>query len=121
MCNALPINSLHPLQLTENDARKTAQRSKVSVERAVGAKRKEMLGKLVEDELAAEGLDAKVRRHRQVMLQEEDDARRRGISRALADALNDPFDMPGSSRGDSNPLGRRHRLTALNPLLDDGD
>ena len=80
-----------------------------------------MLTKLVEDELAAEDLNTKVRRHRQVMRQEEDDAKRRGISRALADALNDPYDVPGGSRGDSNPIGRKNRLTALNPLLDDDD
>ncbi len=63
-------------------------------------------------------MEAKVKRHRQVMQQEADDAERRAISRLLSRGLHDPFDT-GFGSGDSNPLKRKHRLTALNPLLDD--
>lgn len=66
---------------------------------------------------AAEDLDAKVKRYRQVMRQEADDARNRAIQRAVFRAFNDPFDNLASA--DSNPLGKNHRLTATNPLLDD--
>lgn len=67
---------------------------------------------------AGEDTEAKVKRHSAVMSQEQDDAKRRAIGRMLSRAFNDPFDNPSGS-GDSNPLGRNHRLTALNPLLDD--
>jgi len=101
-----------------DDAEVVAKRSRASAEQAVGEKRSKLVAKIVEEELAGEGLDTKLRLHKQIMKQEEEDARGRQISRSLSRAWNDPFDVPGG-HGDSNPLGRKHRLTALNPLLDD--
>ena len=101
-----------------DDAETVAKRSKASAEQAVGEKRSKLVAKIVEDELSGEGFDAKIRRHKQIMKQEEEDARGRQIARSLSRAWNDPFDVPGG-HGDSNPLGRKHRLSALNPLLDD--
>lgn len=49
--------------------------------------------------------------------QEEEDARGKAISRYIHQAFNDPYDSLTSA--DTNPLGRRNRLTAFNPLLDD--
>eukprot|EP00955_Chlamydomonas_euryale_P072063 361277-Chlamydomonas_euryale.AAC.8 len=87
---------------------------------ALGEKRKAFIGKMVADELKAEDMSTKVKRHRAVMRQDEDNAKRRAIGRMLSSQLNDPFDQPFSS-GDSNPLGRHHRLSKLNPLIDSDD
>ena len=95
-----------------------ARRARASAEQAVGEKRSKLLAKIVEDELNGEGMETKVRRHRQIMKQEEEDAQHRRIARSLSRAWNDPFDVPGG-HGDSNPLGKKHRLSALNPLLED--
>lgn len=65
-------------------------------------------------------MQTKLNRHQAVMRQEEEDAKRRSISRYLSRAFNDPFDRAYTG-ADSNPLKRKHRLTALNPLLDDDD
>ena len=101
----------------ENEEMK-ARRARASSEQAVGEKRSKLLAKIVEDELNSEGTENKVRRHRQIMKQEEEDAKHRQIAQSLSRAWNDPFDVPGG-HGDSNPLGRKHRLSALNPLLED--
>lgn len=50
---------------------------------------------------------------------EAEDRKRRAISQMLSRAFNDPYDNGGG--GDTNPLGKKHRLSALNPLLDDDD
>lgn len=103
---------------SRQDAVRALKRQEAAAARAVGTDRSQMIKKLVADELNGEDTATKVKQHRQLMQQEEEDAKRRHISRFLSRALNDPMDNPFSS-GDSNPLGRRHRLTALNPLLDD--
>ncbi|KAF8071329.1 hypothetical protein HT031_001412 [Scenedesmus sp. PABB004] len=81
---------------------------------------------LVAAELAAESLDAKVARHRQVMAAEARDARDREVQRLIFRAFSDG-DGGGGGGGAgggnaSNPLvSGNHRLTATNPLLDDSD
>ncbi|GAX73159.1 hypothetical protein CEUSTIGMA_g612.t1 [Chlamydomonas eustigma] len=87
------------------------------VQQSLGEKRRKLVSGIVQKELEGEDLVTKVKLHTQIMRQEQDEAERRAISRILSNALNDPHDMPYSS-GDSNPLNRKHRLTALNPLLD---
>jgi len=44
-------------------------------------------------------------------------AQQRAIQRALFAAFNDPFDNAGAATANTNPLGRKNRLTATNPLL----
>lgn len=71
---------------------------------------------IAERELQAEPFDAKVKRVRQVMQQEEEDRRGRDIQKYLMRAFNEPS---SDVTADSNPLRRgNHRLTATNPLLD---
>jgi hypothetical protein len=48
---------------------------------------------------------------------EAEEERGRAIHRYLSRAFNEPSDGAGGA-GDSNPLTRRNRLTAFNPLLD---
>jgi len=70
---------------------------------------------LVAAELAAEDVEAKVRRHRQVQLQEAQDKRDKAIQSYLFRAFNEPS---SAATRDSSPLTKHHRLTATNPLLD---
>lgn len=68
---------------------------------------------LVAAELAAEDLDTKVKRHRQLQEQKAKEQRDKAIQSYLYRAFND-VEAP-----DSNPLlAKSHRLTATNPLLD---
>lgn len=68
---------------------------------------------LVAAELAAEDLDTKVRRHRQLREQKAKEDRDKAIQSYMFRAFND-VEAP-----DSNPLlAKSHRLTATNPLLD---
>jgi hypothetical protein len=68
---------------------------------------------LVAAELAAEDLDTKVKRHRQLQQQKAKEDRDKAIQSYIYRAFND-VDGP-----DSNPLlAKSHRLTATNPLLD---
>ncbi|GLI59718.1 hypothetical protein VaNZ11_001662 [Volvox africanus] len=71
---------------------------------------------LVKEELARESISDKVARHRQVMRADREQERGRAIERYLRSAFNDPFDHLRSDN--SNPLGRPHKLTESNPLLD---
>ncbi|GIL53301.1 hypothetical protein Vafri_8933 [Volvox africanus] len=71
---------------------------------------------LVQEELARESISDKVARHRQVMCADREQERGRAIERYLRSAFNDPFDHIRSDN--SNPLGRPHKLTQSNPLLD---
>ena len=62
-----------------------------------------------------EDLDTKVKRHRQVMQSEVDDAAGQKISRFVYNAFKD-----GGATGygaDNNPLLRRNKLSSTNPLL----
>eukprot|EP00775_Hariotina_reticulata_P008674 gene8674-8855_t len=70
---------------------------------------------LVAAEMAAEDVETKVKRHRQVLLQEAKDKRDRSIQSYLYRAFNEPSSV---DTHDSNPLSKSHRLTATNPLLD---
>ena len=106
-------------QSAKVNTQSAANRERAGAEQAVGERRKKLVAGIVEEELAGEDLPTKVKRHRQLMRQEDVDAKGRAISRMLSAAWSDPFDVPGGTAGDSNPLGRKHRLTALNPLLDD--
>jgi hypothetical protein len=74
-----------------------------------------LIAGLVAQELASEAVETKVKRHKQVMRQEAEDARGRAIHHYLSSVLND---HDGTSNTDSNPLLRRNKLSALNPLLD---
>jgi hypothetical protein len=68
---------------------------------------------LVAAELAAEDLDTKVKRHRQLREQKAKEDRDKAIQSYMFRAFND-VEAP-----DSNPLlARSNRLTATNPLLD---
>lgn len=80
----------------------------------LGSKR---VAALVAEELVKEDLDTKVKRHRQVMEQEEKDKRDRAIQDYLRHAFNEP--SMSDIGADSNPLQRSNRLTRTNPLLDD--
>mmetsp|Transcript_37628 Transcript_37628/g.83774 ORF Transcript_37628/g.83774 Transcript_37628/m.83774 type:complete len:324 (-) Transcript_37628:153-1124(-) len=104
----------------QKQAEREAKAAAHLAQQATGLARKEMLNKMVEDELSSETVETKVKRHRQVMKQEADDMKRKAIYKHLSRALDDPFDVPYST-GDSNPLTRKHRLTSLNPLLDSDD
>jgi hypothetical protein len=76
----------------------------------LGGKR---VASLVAAELAAEDLDTKVKRHRQLQAQKAKEDRDKAIQSYMYRAFND-VDGP-----DSNPLlAKSHRLTATNPLLD---
>ncbi|PNH09254.1 hypothetical protein TSOC_004140 [Tetrabaena socialis] len=74
------------------------------------------MAKLAREELESESVDAKVKRHRQLTRTEAEQERGRAIAQYLASAFSDPFDHLHSDN--SNPLGRSHKLTASNPLLD---
>ena len=63
----------------------------------------------------AEDFDTKVKRHRQVMQSEVDDAAGQKISRFMYNAFKDG-DAAGDS-ADNNPLLRRNKLSSTNPLL----
>lgn len=63
----------------------------------------------------------KVAHHQAVLSAKAAEARGRAIQRALYRALDDPLDNAGATTANSNPIGRRTRLTALNPLLDDDE
>lgn len=68
------------------------------------------------DPLEKEDLETKVKRVKQVVRAEEDEAKRRAIQRYMNRALS-PSDGTSSS-GDTNPLLRRNaRLSSKNPLL----
>lgn len=77
--------------------------------------RGKMIADLVAQELAAEDVDTKVKRHKQVARQEAEDARGRAIHHYLSSVLSG---YDGTSNTDSNPLLRRNKLSATNPLLD---
>jgi hypothetical protein len=77
--------------------------------------RGKMIADLVAQELATEDADTKVKRHKQVARQEAEDARGRAIHHYLSSVLNG---YDGTSNTDSNPLLRRNKLSATNPLLD---
>lgn len=62
-----------------------------------------------------EDLDTKVKRHRQVMQSEVDDAARQKISRFVYNAFKDGGATGGGA--DNNPLLRRNKLSSTNPLL----
>lgn len=67
------------------------------------------------DPLASEDLDTKVKRVRQVVRAEEDEAQRRAIQRYMSRAL---APSESSSAGGGNPLVRRNpRISRSNPLL----
>jgi hypothetical protein len=68
---------------------------------------------LIAAELAAEDLDTKVKRHKQLRKQKAKEDRDKAIQTYLYRAFNE---VEGP---DSNPLlAKSHRLTATNPLLD---
>lgn len=77
------------------------------------AKHKAKVARLVLPE-DSETFDAKIKRHRQRQLSEVEAARGKAISRYINTAFGDD---PGTTPVDDNPLLRRSRLTAVNPLL----
>eukprot|EP00798_Chlamydomonas_sp_ICE-L_P013211 gene13211-19046_t len=87
--------------------------------KAVRMSAKKRVDQVIAAEFEGETLDAKVKRHRQVLKQEAIEEKDKAIQRAVYDAFNDPFDSVDN--GDTNPIGRSHRLTKTNPLLDDSD
>lgn len=72
---------------------------------------------LVEAELGRESVEAKVAQHRAAAAADEAAAAQRALQRALFRSFNDPFDNAGYATANTNPLGRKTRLTATNPLL----
>lgn len=97
---------------TSSSNSKQQEQQTTAVGPVLGSKR---VAALVAAELAAEDIDTKVKRHRQIMQQEVKNKRDKAITQYLYRAFNEPSDY---GVADSNPLGNNHRLTATNPLLD---
>lgn len=77
------------------------------------AKHKAKLGQVALPE-DSETFVARVKRHRQRQLAEEQEVKKKSISRYINRAFRDDV---GPSSADNNPLTRSNRLTATNPLL----
>eukprot|EP00879_Flechtneria_rotunda_P002019 GHRR01002196.1.p1 GENE.GHRR01002196.1~~GHRR01002196.1.p1 ORF type:complete len:303 (+),score=108.36 GHRR01002196.1:364-1272(+) len=104
----------NPAQWTQSPARQTGNSAAAAAVAGpvLGAKR---VAVLVAEEFAPEDVDNKFKRHRQIILQEAKDKRDKAIQQYLCRAFHEPST---ADTGDSNPLGKNHRLTAMNPLLD---
>jgi len=55
------------------------------------------------------------------MAAEHERAHNLALQRTVRAAFDDPLDNAGFATANTNPLGRRNRLTATNPLLSDDD
>mmetsp|Transcript_8210 Transcript_8210/g.14074 ORF Transcript_8210/g.14074 Transcript_8210/m.14074 type:complete len:304 (-) Transcript_8210:548-1459(-) len=72
---------------------------------------------MVDEELAGESLETKLKHHRAAAHAEQEQKRGQDIHRMLCAAFDDPLDNAGATTANSNVLGRNTRLTATNPLL----
>uniref|UniRef100_A0A7S0UM18 G-patch domain-containing protein n=1 Tax=Polytomella parva TaxID=51329 RepID=A0A7S0UM18_9CHLO len=81
--------------------------------------KKTSIADIVQDELDSESLHQKVKRHKQIMRQEEDDHKRRLIASYLSRSFSEPY-SDNTSSANLPPKHGASRISSLNPLIDDG-